>query len=620
MRILPTNTAVRIVVGPFLDVTDGVTPETSLTVTNCTCELFHEHDDGSAPTRSALTLSASGGNNDMVHITSDVGGYYDLELTAANVNFVGRGRLSIIDTDVHLPVFEELLVVAANVYAALMGTDLLDTNASQVGGTAQTGRDLGASVLVSVGTGAGQINVSGGKVPATVAAADVSGNPSVNVAAFSGDTTAADNAEAFFDGTGYAGTNNVIPTVTTVTNLTNAPTNGDLTAAMKASVNAEVDTALNTAIPGTPTADSINERIVAIDGFGAPPSAADVADAVWDEALAGHAGVGSAGEALAAAGSAGDPWLTAIPGAYGAGTAGKILGDNINATIGSRSSHSAADVWAVATRTLTSFGTLASDVWAVATRTLTAISDSSGVTTLLSRIVGTLASGTHTAQSGDAYARLGAPVGASISGDIAAVKAETAAIVADTGTDGVVVAAASKTGYSLTAMTGLGNQTADLTGSLSGSVGSVTGAVGSVTGNVGGNVAGSVASVTGAVGSVTGNVGGNVVGSVASVTGAVGSVTGAVGSVTAGVTVTTNNDKTDYALSTAGVAAVWAYVVEGTLTAVQAVRGILAVAVGKLSGAATTTVVIRDASDTTDRVTATVDADGNRSAVTLDLD
>jgi len=78
-----------------------------------------------------------------------------------------------------------------------------------------------------------------------------------------------------------------------------------------------------------------------------------------------------------------------------------------------------------------------------------------------------------------------------------------------------------KTGYSLTATTGLGNQTSNITGNLSGSVGSVTGAVGSVTGNVGGNVTGSVGSVVGAVGSVTGNVGGNVVGSVASVTSAV---------------------------------------------------------------------------------------------------
>ena len=109
-------------------------------------------------------------------------------------------------------------------------------------------------------------------------------------------------------------------------------------------------------------------------------------------------------------------------------------------------------------------------------------------------------------------------------------------ILLDTGTDGVVVASGSKTGYSLTATTGLGNQTANITGtittatnvttvnglaagvitaasiaadaitdakvasdvtiaSVTGAVGSVTGAVGSVTGNVGGNVTGSVGSV-----------------------------------------------------------------------------------------------------------------------------
>lgn len=47
-----------------------------------------------------------------------------------------------------------------------------------------------------------------------------SATPDINVAQISGDDAAANNAESFFDGTGYAGTNNVIPTVT---NLTNAP-------------------------------------------------------------------------------------------------------------------------------------------------------------------------------------------------------------------------------------------------------------------------------------------------------------------------------------------------------------------------------------------------------------
>ena len=54
-----------------------------------------------------------------------------------------------------------------------------------------------------------------------------------------------------------------------------------------------------------------------------------------------------------------------------------------------------------------------------------------------------------TAQTGDAYARLGAPAGASVSADVAAVKSDTAAVLDDTGTSGVVVAAASKTGYRL---------------------------------------------------------------------------------------------------------------------------------------------------------------------------
>jgi hypothetical protein len=56
------------------------------------------------------------------------------------------------------------------------------------------------------------------------------------------------------------------------------------------------------------------------------------------------------------------------------------------------------------------------------------------VDTIVARVVGTIASGTHQPQSGDAYARLGAPAGASVSADVAAVKAETALIVDDTGT------------------------------------------------------------------------------------------------------------------------------------------------------------------------------------------
>ena len=112
------------------------------------------------------------------------------------------------------------------------------------------------------------------------------------------------------------------------------------------------------------TAWSYNRATDSLEVLGAAtaPSAATIADAVWDELIAGHLGAGSTGAALNAAGSAGDPWATLIPGAYGAGTAGNILGNSLTG---------------------------------------------------------------HIPQTGNCYTRLGAPVGASISADIALVQADT---------------------------------------------------------------------------------------------------------------------------------------------------------------------------------------------------
>lgn len=58
---------------------------------------------------------------------------------------------------------------------------------------------------------------------------------------------------------------------------------------------------------------------------------------------------------------------------------------------------------------------------------------------------------------------------------------------------------------------------------------------------------------------------------------------------------------------------------DSTITVRQALKVILASAAGKLSGAATTTVRIRDIADTLNRIDATVDADGNRTAVNLNV-
>jgi hypothetical protein len=58
--------------------------------------------------------------------------------------------------------------------------------------------------------------------------------------------------------------------------------------------------------------------------------------------------------------------------------------------------------------------------------------------------------------------------------------------------------------------------------------------------------------------------------------------------------------------------------IETGLTLRGAMRLIAASSAGKLSGAATSTVTIRNIGDSKDRITATVDADGNRAAVTTD--
>jgi hypothetical protein len=57
-----------------------------------------------------------------------------------------------------------------------------------------------------------------------------------------------------------------------------------------------------------------------------PPTADAIADAVWDEPMAGHNTAGTAGSQLTAAGASGDPWATVIPGDYEDGTAGAAIG------------------------------------------------------------------------------------------------------------------------------------------------------------------------------------------------------------------------------------------------------------------------------------------------------
>jgi len=135
------------------------------------------------------------------------------------------------------------------------------------------------------------------------------------------------------------------------------------------------------------------------------PSAATVADAVWDEVLSGHLTAGTTGEALNAAGAAGDPWTTTLPGAYTGSQAGKMLSDIITDTaeIGAAGAGLTALATAAALATVdTEVGNLQTDVTAIL------------------------------ADTADMQPKIGTPAGVSVSADIAAIKVDTAATLVDT--------------------------------------------------------------------------------------------------------------------------------------------------------------------------------------------
>lgn len=88
------------------------------------------------------------------------------------------------------------------------------------------------------------------------------------------------------------------------------------------------------------------------------------------------------------------------------------------------------------------------------------------------------------------------------------------------------------------------------------------------------------------------------------------------------VTIEANNDKTGYTLSTTGMNNLLDLTdsIETGLTFRNALRAMAAALAGKISGGATTTITIRNAvADSKNRIIATVDSNGNRSAITYDF-
>lgn len=223
MRYLRTNTACRVTVGPFIDKTDGVTPETALTVTSC--KLTMSVDDSNVPTLVLdASATASGGNNDMVHITGDDAGFYDLELTAANLNYLGRAILSINDAATHCPVFHEFMIVPAMIYDSLfLGTGDLNVNISKINSsTSGVAGFSNAANTITVGTIGAASTTTNIVTSSLTPAAAVTDQFKGLILAFANDTTTANLRGQKTDITGSTSGG-----VLTVTPLTTAPVSGD---------------------------------------------------------------------------------------------------------------------------------------------------------------------------------------------------------------------------------------------------------------------------------------------------------------------------------------------------------------------------------------------------------
>jgi len=263
---LKANTAVDVLIGPFVDSTDGDTTETGLTIA-----------------QADVRLSKNGQNmaqkSDVTSCVHDELGYYNCELDATDTNTEGSLVLVVHESGA-LTVRHEFNILSEAAWDSLYGakdTGYMDVNVKAVSEDTTAAdnlesacdnysatRGLSGTALPAVAAdGAGGLPISdaGGLALDTILDVAVSTRLAPTVASRTLDVTA----------TGTAGID--------WANVEGQGTSVDLSA-----------TAINLCDTVTTNTDMVSE----------PPTAAANADAVWDEAKSGHVGAGSFGEEVQA--------------------------------------------------------------------------------------------------------------------------------------------------------------------------------------------------------------------------------------------------------------------------------------------------------------------------------
>ena len=150
MWLRQSTASQEILIGRFLDSTDGNTQETALTIANTDIKLWKE----------GATSEVSKNSGGATHMSN---GQYSAVLDATDTNTLGK-----LEVNVHvagaLSVRREYMVMPANVYDALvLGTDYLDVSAVQLAGqtiTAAAGVTFPSSVASPTNITAGTITTA----------------------------------------------------------------------------------------------------------------------------------------------------------------------------------------------------------------------------------------------------------------------------------------------------------------------------------------------------------------------------------------------------------------------------------------------------------------------------
>lgn len=150
MKYLRQNTAVSVVVGPFIDWQNGkslLRDNGDFVPADIVCELVKGINS------SVLTLTKTGGVNDIV-LTGK--GLATLELTAANVDTLGTLRLSFTDaiiessgfpTQTILAFIEDFTVLPAGVYDALVGGNQLPVDVAFIRSVLEGDAEVDTTVI-----------------------------------------------------------------------------------------------------------------------------------------------------------------------------------------------------------------------------------------------------------------------------------------------------------------------------------------------------------------------------------------------------------------------------------------------------------------------------------------